>query len=67
MTREQLLQKRAKLVAHLQSCESGRLTHQDEDEAGQLRRDVTAEQIESLKQSISDIDRQLGEMPGAGE
>lgn len=61
MDKDEIRTERAKLQTLLESYESGKVTHLDEDETGQLRRDTTAERIDSLKGRIADFDRMLAE------
>jgi hypothetical protein len=57
---ENWAQERERLLGLLGSLESGRLTHFDEDETGQLRRHTTVDSIASIKQRLADLEARLG-------
>jgi hypothetical protein len=51
---------RERLVKLLRDYESGKITHLDEDETGQLRRETTAERIAAVKHRLAELDAKLG-------
>ena len=59
--KDQVRQERVRLQGLLANCESGKVTHYEEDESGELKRDTTAEQCASLKGKIAELDRKLSE------
>ena len=61
MTKDEIRAERARLQDLLDKYESGKATHYDEDETGQLRRDTTAERCASLRERIAHCDRKLAE------
>ena len=56
-------EERERLRALLHSYETGKLTHFNEDEHGQLRRETTAERIESVKRRLAALEERLGNGP----
>ncbi|MEO6361546.1 MAG: hypothetical protein ABIO43_13400 [Sphingomicrobium sp.] len=61
MTREEMLADQKRLQELLHSYESGGLTHFDEDEKGELTRDVTEERIASVRERLAWLDKRLAE------
>jgi hypothetical protein len=51
---------RERLVKLLRDYESGKITHLDEDETGQLRGETTAERIAAVKHRLAELDAKLG-------
>lgn len=60
MGSENWTEERERLLGLLQDYESGKVTHFEGDDSGQLRRETTAERIVSLKHRIADLDARLG-------
>ena len=61
MTKDELRSERVRLEQVLGAYKSGRVTHYDEDERGELKRDVTPERIKKTEERIEEIDLQLSE------
>ena len=53
-------EERDRLVQLLEGIESGRITHFDEDDTGQLRRETTVQQVDRLKRRVAELDTRLG-------
>jgi hypothetical protein len=51
----------ARLQKLLDAYESGRLTHQDEDERGELKRDVTPDRADNVRAKIARLEQILSE------
>lgn len=62
-----LEQERDRLRLILTAYESGGVTHYDENERGELARDVTPERIESVRERLAQIDRKLSEQKPEGD
>jgi hypothetical protein len=65
VTNENWREERERLVALLQGYESGEITQFDEDDAGLLRRETTAERIANVKKRIAALDARLGDNDNA--
>ena len=52
---------RARLQKLLDADEAGRLTHQDEDERGELTRDVTPDRAGNVRARITRLDQVIAE------
>jgi hypothetical protein len=56
---------RARLQKLLDAYEAGRLTHQDEDERGELTRDVTPDRAGNVRARIARLDQVITEIDNA--
>ena len=56
---------RARLQLLLDAYEAGRLTHQDEDERGELKRDVTPDRADNVRVRIARLDEVIAEFDNA--
>jgi len=56
---------RARLQKLLDAYEAGRLTHQDEDERGELTRDVTPDRAGNVRARIARLDQVIAEINNA--
>jgi len=52
---------RTRLQHLLDAYEAGRLTHQDEDERGELKRDVTPDRADNVRARIARLDEVIAE------
>jgi hypothetical protein len=56
---------RARLQKLLDAYEAGRLTHQNEDERGELPREVTPDRAGNVRARIARLDQVIAEIDGA--
>ena len=56
---------RARLQKLLDAYEAGRLTHQEEDERGELTRDVTPDRAGNVRARIARLDQVIAEINDA--
>jgi hypothetical protein len=56
---------RARLQLLLDVYEAGRLTHQYDDERGELKRDVTPDRADNVRARIARLDVVIAELDGA--
>lgn len=61
MHRIEAFAERDRLQKLLDAYESGRLTHQDEDKRGELKRDVTPDRADNVRARIARLDQILSE------
>jgi hypothetical protein len=61
MHRTEAAAERDRLQKLLDAYESGRLAHQDEDERGELKRDVTPDRADNVRARIARLDQILAE------
>ena len=61
MHRTEAVAERDRLHKLLGAYESGRLTHQDEDERGELKRDVTPDRADNVRARIARLDQIIAE------
>jgi hypothetical protein len=61
MDRAEAVVERARLQKLLDAYESGRITHQDEDGRGELKRDVTPDRAGNVRARIARLDEILSE------
>ena len=61
MDRAEAVVERARLQKLLDAYESGRITHHDEDEGGELKRDVTPDRSTNVRAKIARLDQILSE------
>jgi hypothetical protein len=61
MDRAEAVVERARLQKLLDEYESGRITHQDKDERGELKRDVTPDRAANVRARIARLDEILSE------
>jgi len=61
MHRAQAVAERDRLQKLLDAYESGRLTHQEEDERRELKRDVTPDRADNVRARIYRLDQILAE------
>jgi hypothetical protein len=56
---------RARLQELLDAYQAGRLTHQDEDDRGELKRDVTPDRADNVRARIARLDEVIAEFDNA--
>jgi len=64
MDRAKIQDKRDKLKELLEMYETGKMSHLEADDSGDLTRDTTPERCAVLKRDITELDRQLSELSG---
>ena len=62
MDKTYAIAERARLQKLLDAYEAGRLTHQDEDERGELKRDVTPDRAGNVRTRIARLDQIIAEL-----
>ena len=62
MNKEEALAERARLQKLLDAYEAGRLTHQDDEERGELMRDATPDRAGKVRARIARLDQLITEM-----
>ena len=61
MDKTEAYAERARLQKLPDAYEAGRLTHQDEDERGELSRDVTPDRADNVRARIARLDQVIAE------